>query len=132
MSVTQDTDEERLDGSSYVTGFDEDQLAYRSEFAGTTGVLTTVAVLVKHFHITTGVITIALDGESASDEASGDWSLQIDQPCFDYFQKNRNRVKALPIEVKWQWLKGHRKEKDVRILAKKSERMHNRRDRTNL
>ena len=40
--------------------------------------LSTVAILVKHFHITSGAITIALDGESALDEASGDWPLQID------------------------------------------------------
>jgi len=101
MATTQDVDEEHLDGSSYVTRFAEDQLACRSELAGNIGVLATVALLVKHFHITSGAITIALDGESAVDEASGDWPLQIDQQCFDYLQEVRNRVKALPIEAKW-------------------------------
>ena len=69
MAVTQDADEERLDGSNYVTGSADDESAYRSELVGTIGVLATVAILVKQFHITSGAITIALDGESALDEA---------------------------------------------------------------
>ena len=75
MAATQDDDEERLDGSNYVTGSAEDQSAYRSELAGTIGVLATVAILVKQFSITSGAITIALDGESALEEASGTWPL---------------------------------------------------------
>jgi len=35
MTAIQDADEEHLDGSNYVTGFAEDQSAYRSEVAGT-------------------------------------------------------------------------------------------------
>ena len=54
MAATQDDDEERLDGSNYVTGFAEDQSAYRSELAGAIGVLATVAILVKQFHFTSG------------------------------------------------------------------------------
>ena len=86
MAATQDADEERLDGSNYVTRSAEDQSAYRSELAGIIGVLATVAILVKQFSITSSAITIALDGESALDEASGTWPLQIDQPCFDFLQ----------------------------------------------
>ena len=78
----------------------EDQSAYRSELAGTIGVIATVAILVKQFSITSGAITVALDGESALEEASCTWPLQIDQPCFDYLQEIRNRMKSLPIKVK--------------------------------
>ena len=53
--------------------------------------LATVAILVKQFSIASGAFTIALDGESALEEASGNWPLQIDQPCFDYLQEIRNR-----------------------------------------
>ena len=45
MASTQDADEERLDGSNYVTGPADDQSAYRSELAGTIGVLATVVIL---------------------------------------------------------------------------------------
>ena len=61
-----------------MTGFAEDQSAYRSELTGTIGVLATVVVLVKNFCITSGSITIALD--FVLDEAIGDWPLQIGQP----------------------------------------------------
>ena len=52
MAATQDADEECLDGSNYATGSAEDQSAYRSEVAGTIGVLATMAILVKQFSIT--------------------------------------------------------------------------------
>ena len=80
MAATQDTDEERLDRSNYLTGSADDQSAYCSELADTIGVLATVAILVKQFHTTSGAITIALDGESALGEASGNWPLQIELP----------------------------------------------------
>ena len=88
MTATQDADdEERIDWSNYVTGFAGDQSAYRSELAAA---LLVCSLLVWQFSlsifhiISNSTITIALDGKSALDEASGDWPLQIDQPCFDY------------------------------------------------
>ena len=39
MAATQENDEERLDGSNYVTGIAEDQSPYRSELAGVIGIL---------------------------------------------------------------------------------------------
>ena len=56
----------------------------------------------KQFGIVTRGITIALDGESTLDEACGDWSLAIDQASYDLLQEIQNRVKAIPIEVKWR------------------------------
>ena len=41
-AATQDADEKRLDGSNDVTGSAENQSAYRSELAGTIGVLATL------------------------------------------------------------------------------------------
>jgi len=80
-AATLDADEESLDRSNYVTGSAEDQSAYRSELDGTIAVLATVLIVVKQFSITSGVITIALDGESAMEEANGNLHLQIDKPC---------------------------------------------------
>ena len=100
-----------LSGSNFVPGLPEDQSAYRSELAGILGVLYSVEILVTHFHTTSGSITIALDGESALDEARGDWPLQIHQPHFDLLQVIRVLVKRLPITVKWKWVRGHQREK---------------------
>ena len=107
MAATQENDEERLYGSNYVTGIAEDQSPYRSELAGVIGILVTVDVIVKHYNITSGSITIAFDSESALWQAKGDWPLRIDQPDFDYLQEIHYRVAALTIEVKWQLVKGH-------------------------
>ena len=41
----------------------------------------------KHFGIVTGGITIALDGESALDEACGEWPLAIDRASYDLLQE---------------------------------------------
>ena len=72
--------------------------------------------IVKQFGILTGGITIALDGESALDEACGDWHPTIDQASCDLLQEIQNRVKALPIEVKWRWVECRQKEKGIRNL----------------
>ena len=62
------------------------------------------AIIVKHFGIVTGGITIVLDGESTLDEACGEWPLAIDQTSYDLLQEIRNRVRELPIDVKWRWV----------------------------
>ena len=72
--------------------------------------------IVKQFGILTGGITIALDGESALDEACGDWHPTIDQASCDLLQEIQNCVKALPIEVKWRWVEGYQIEKGIRNL----------------
>ena len=69
-----------LSGSDFVPGLPDDQSAYCSELAGILGVLYSMEILVTRFFITSGTITIGLDGESALDEARSDWPLQIHQP----------------------------------------------------
>ena len=75
-----------ITGLNFVTGTHEYYSAYRSELAGILGFLSVLSALVKHFNITTGSITLALDGKSALIQASGDWPLNIDKPCFNYIQ----------------------------------------------
>ena len=80
------------------------------------GILASTAVIIKHYQITKGRLTIAFDGQSALNEAAGEWPLSIDQPCFDLLQEIRNRVKSLPIDITWRWVEGHQKEKGRRHL----------------
>ena len=72
--------------------------------------------MIQHFSITSGAITIALDGESALMEAGGDWPLQIDRPSFDYLQAIRNHIAALPITIHWKWVRGHQREQGIAQL----------------
>ena len=97
----------QLWGKNWVPGNPSIQSAYRSELAGIIGVLSTLEFIVNHFHIETGSITLALDGESALKAARGDWKLQIQRPDFDFLQEIHNRVHLLPIHINWYWVRGH-------------------------
>jgi hypothetical protein len=85
-------EEQCITGYNWVTGTKEDQSSYRSEAAGVSGSLAVLDVLVKHYHIESGSVTIALDGLSALQQCAGDWPLSIDQPCFDVLQDIRGRL----------------------------------------
>ena len=73
-------------GNNWVTGSGADQLAYRSKLAVVISALTMLDVLVRHYKITDGAVTIALDGDSALIQSGGDWPLSVDQADFDYLQ----------------------------------------------
>ena len=75
--------------------------------------LTCVEALVKFYKIQNGLITIALDGESAIYQSDSEWSLSIGQSSFDYIQVIRNIIKDLPITVKFHWVEGHQSEKGM-------------------
>jgi hypothetical protein len=95
-------DKDPLDGDNWVTGLPTDQSAYQSELAGIVGILSAVAVIIQQYDITKGSITIALDGESALDQASAETPLKIDQADFDILQDIREQLHILPIKVKWK------------------------------
>ena len=109
--VADKNDKNPLEGDNWVPGTPTDQSAYRSELAGITGILSAVAIIIQHYDITEGSITIALDGSSALDQASADNPLKIDQPDFDILQDIRARLHLLPIKVEWRWVEGHQDEK---------------------
>ena len=69
-----------------MTGSAANQSAYRSELAGVISALTMLDVLVRHYKITDGAVTIALDGDSALVQSGGDWPLSVAQTDFDYLQ----------------------------------------------
>ena len=114
---------ECLGGTNFVTGLPEEQSSYRSELAGVLGVLTSVKALVKFYKIQNGLITIALDGESAIYQSDSEWPLSIDQSSFDYIQVIRNIIKELLITVKFHWVEGHQKEKGHTRLVGAEERL---------
>ena len=82
LAATKEEKEDRLKDVNWVTGSPLDQSAYRSELTGIVGILATTSIIVKQFGIVTGGITIALDGESAFDEACGECPLSIDQASY--------------------------------------------------
>ena len=65
--------------NNWVTGSGDDQSAYRSELAGVISALTILDVLVRHYKITAGVVTITLDGDSALIQSGGNWPLSVAQ-----------------------------------------------------
>jgi hypothetical protein len=64
-------EEQCITGYHSVAGTKEDQSSYRSEAAGVSGALAVLDVLVKHYHIKSGSVTIALDGLSALQQCAG-------------------------------------------------------------
>ena len=109
------TTENSYQGCNWVPGLENEQSAYRSELAGISGLLASLKIIVKKFKITSGSIEIGLDGESAKDQAEDDYFLKIQQSSFDIILDIRRRVKELPINIKWRWIKGHAREKGFRL-----------------
>ena len=60
-----------------MTGSGADQSAYMSKLAGVISTLTMLDVLVRHYNITDGAVTIALDGDSVLIHSGGDWPLSV-------------------------------------------------------
>ena len=74
-------------GQNWSTGSKSEQSAYRSELAGIIGVLASLSVIIQRHNVTTGGITIALDGKSAMNQAKKQTPLHIARQSFDFFQE---------------------------------------------
>ena len=120
--VADKDDKQPLEAANWVPGLAFDQSAYRSELAGVAGILAAVAIIVQHYELTTGSITIALDGESALDVSAAATIMKIGQADFDLVQEIRTRISILPITVNWKWVEGHqdRKGKSMDWWARKN------------
>ena len=80
-----------LIGFNWSPGTKEDQNPYRSELIGIDGGLSALAVILNFYEITEGGIEIALDGESAMNQAKDkDGYLHISQTLYDILQDIRN------------------------------------------
>ena len=91
-------------GNNWVTGSKTDHSAYRTELAGVIAAFTMLDVLVHHHNLTSGTVTIALDGESALIPSGSDWPLSVDQPSFDYLQVISSWTKLLPLEFNFRYI----------------------------
>lgn len=102
---------ERLDnriiGVNTVPGNSTEQSAYRSELAGVSGIIHMLKLLCVKCKITKGSVKIGLDGEQAMKAAGGSWPLKYEQADYDLIKDIRNKIKALPIQITWQWIEGH-------------------------
>ena len=115
VMVANKKDSNGLTGANWSPGTKEDQTPYRSELTGVDSILAVLAILVRHYNIKKGAITIAFDCETALKTCSKSDPLSIKMKCFDILQDIRNRLEILPIEVSWRWVEGHQKEKGKRM-----------------
>ena len=94
-------------GWNWDTGSKFDKSAYRSKLAGIIAAVTILDILVWRYAITTGSVTIALDGKSDLNESAGDHPLSVDQISFDYLQVIRNWISQSTLQFKLKYVVGH-------------------------
>lgn len=108
-------------GVNSVPGNYHEQSAYRSELAGISGSLAIISAICDKYDITSGSITIALDGEQALLNASSTWPLSPQDADFDMLTDIRAKIARCPVTCKWQWIRGHQDdhidERDLSPLA---------------
>ena len=110
VMVANKQDKKPLTAANWSPGILSDQSAYRSELTGVDSVLAAVDIVVKQYKITSGEITIALDCDTALKTCPPSKPLNIQQVFLDVLQDIRNRIKLLPITVKWRLVEEHQKE----------------------
>ena len=62
--------------------------------------------MVRHYKITAGAITIALEGDFALIPSGGDWLLSVSQADFDYLQVIRAWIKLSPLKFSFYYING--------------------------
>ena len=90
-----------------VPGPTDSQSAYRSELAGISGSLLVLRAICTKYNISSGSITIGLDGKSAIESTRQDTPLNPCQPDHDLLRDIRYKISQLPISIKWLWIPGH-------------------------
>ena len=104
-----------LTAANWSPGTLSNQSAYRSKLTGVKSILSVLAILVKHYKITSGEITIDLDCDTALKTCPSNLPLNIQQASFDLLQDIKNRIKMLPIVIECRWVEGHQKEKGKKM-----------------
>ena len=67
----------------------------------------TLNILCNMYDITSGKITLGLDGKSALNSANSDFDPHCQKRDFDLLWEARKQLDALPIEVDFRWVEGH-------------------------
>ena len=97
-----------------VPGNEEDQYSYSSELAG---ILYVAESIVKNHSVSSGKLTLSLDGKEALRQASSNFPLRAGQCCFDLLLAIRQSISALPIKLEWHWVERHQDAaKEIRDL----------------
>ena len=112
LMVANKKDNNMSTGANWSPGTKEDQTDYRSKSTGVDCILAVLAILVKHYNIKKGAITIAFDYDTALKTCAKSDPLSIDMKCFDILRDIRNRVDILPIEVSWCWVGASEEKKE--------------------
>ena len=98
-----------ITGANWTTGRKQEQCSHCSELGGIIAILIMLETIAHCYSITSGKVTIRCDNDTAVDQSADDGPIKVDQKSFDYLQEIRNRLKVLPIEVEFLWVKGHKK-----------------------
>jgi hypothetical protein len=104
--------EHRIIGVNRTPSNPSDQLPYRAELSGISGILSLLLLLCQIHDTKQGSIRISLDDDSAMKEASGLHPLHADQPSFDLLSDIRRKIAALPLTLQFVWVEGHQYERN--------------------
>jgi hypothetical protein len=97
----------RIMSVNNVPGNPDEQSAYRSELAGISGSISLIKAVCEKHDVTSGRITIGLDGERAMIAVSTSESPMAKSPDFDLITDIRGKIASLKIDINWKWIKGH-------------------------
>ena len=64
-------------------------------------------IITTFFHINTGSVTIGLDCIPAMNRSQSTEPLRPNHPSFDLLQDISNRIKDLPLQLKWRHVESH-------------------------
>jgi hypothetical protein len=67
----------------------------------------TLKILCNMYDITSGKITLGLDGKSALNSATSEFDPYCQKRDFDLLWEARKQLEDLPIEVDFRWVEGH-------------------------
>ena len=73
--------------------------------------LSVIASLVEYFDIRSGAVELAFDNKSGEHKVEDVLDqIHVTNKCFDLIQDIKHRLDSLPIQVKFRWVKAHKKE----------------------
>ena len=99
--------EGRLVGVNVIPGEEDSQSPYRSELGGVAGILEALHCICIAQTVTSGHVTVGLDGEQAMKQAFSEWPLDPCQPDYDMLQHIRGMIRASPLTFSSRWIESH-------------------------
>ena len=100
------TFEDHCIGVNLVPGDTQDHTPHRAELAGIIGGLTALKMFCHVYKVSSGSVTIGLDGDNAMKRAAAN-SIDADWADWDLISVIHYLKKELPITCNWRWIEGH-------------------------